>query len=97
MAPIKMRTRKVRHKSMHVRRFILSMAFFNINTRALEAQLEKAIDDDVKRKNINSAKLRAMTQAVPYDEFKQLVIDLDYHKRLGRRFLIGCWSESQTT
>ena len=41
--------------------------------RQLENQLAKSIDDDRKKQNINSTKLRAMENAVSYDDFKNLV------------------------
>jgi hypothetical protein len=44
-----------------------------MNTRILEAQLAEAVEDDLRRQNVNSAKLRASSQAVPYEQFKQFV------------------------
>lgn len=44
-----------------------------MNTRELESDLAAAIDDDRRRTNVNSAKLRASSQAVPYEQFKQFV------------------------
>jgi hypothetical protein len=44
-----------------------------MNTREIENELAAAIDDDLRRQNVNSAKLRASSQAVPYEQFKQFV------------------------
>jgi hypothetical protein len=61
-----------------------------MNTRILEAQLAEAVDDDLRRQNVNSAKLRASSQAVPYEQFKQFVGIVSWSHHRHSRAATGC-------